>query len=193
MKSLNQKTELRSLIKNQRQNVESGQIAKWNKLIFKHGLNLIDWPKIKSLHIYLPIKEQNEVDSWPFIKMIWQKWPNITVAVPRIKNSSLEAVVLNPDTKLKNNRFGITEPVGGKVLLSDHKFDVIIVPTLGFDKHGYRLGYGGGYYDRFLASQPDARTIGLCYEMGLVENLQHEPGDIRLKQIITEHGAKLRV
>jgi 5-formyltetrahydrofolate cyclo-ligase len=67
------------------------------------------------------------------------------------------------------------------------KFDLILVPCLAFDKDNYRLGWGGGFYDRFLAAQPKALKIGLCYQNGFVkEGLTHQPHDIPLDKIITE-------
>jgi 5-formyltetrahydrofolate cyclo-ligase len=67
------------------------------------------------------------------------------------------------------------------------KFDLIIVPVLAFDSSNNRLGWGGGFYDRFLAQQPRAKKIGVCYQNGFVKGgLPQEPHDISLDQIITE-------
>jgi 5-formyltetrahydrofolate cyclo-ligase len=68
----------------------------------------------------------------------------------------------------------------------DEVFSVIVVPTLGFDDSLNRLGYGGGYYDRFLAKQRDALKIGLCYEEGHVKKIPIEKHDIPLDCIISE-------
>jgi len=73
------------------------------------------------------------------------------------------------------------QPLPGK------KYDVILVPCLAFDKDSYRLGWGGGFYDQLLATQPQALKIGLCFENGFVEDgLPHEPHDIPLDKVITE-------
>ncbi|MGH7156833.1 MAG: 5-formyltetrahydrofolate cyclo-ligase, partial [Candidatus Saccharimonadales bacterium] len=67
------------------------------------------------------------------------------------------------------------------------KFDLILVPVLAFDKENYRLGWGGGFYDKFLANQPQALKIGLGFQDGLVEQgLPHEPHDVPLDKVITE-------
>lgn len=66
------------------------------------------------------------------------------------------------------------------------QYDLIIVPIVGFDKDNYRLGLGGGWYDRFLADQPRAQTIGLAYTLCEVDILPHESHDISLDKIITE-------
>lgn len=65
---------------------------------------------------------------------------------------------------------------------------MIIVPMLGFDGALHRLGYGGGYYDRLLARQATARKIGLCYDLGRLEQLPVEPHDQPLDAVITENG-----
>jgi 5-formyltetrahydrofolate cyclo-ligase len=65
-------------------------------------------------------------------------------------------------------------------------FDVIIVPMLGFDTSLQRIGWGGGYYDKFLATQPKAKKIGVCYSIGEVERIPAEPHDIPLDMIMTE-------
>jgi 5,10-methenyltetrahydrofolate synthetase len=67
------------------------------------------------------------------------------------------------------------------------RFDVLIVPVLGFDKNNHRLGFGGGFYDRFLAGQPKARKIGLAFEIGFItSNFPAEAHDVKLDMIITE-------
>jgi 5-formyltetrahydrofolate cyclo-ligase len=65
-------------------------------------------------------------------------------------------------------------------------FDVIIVPMLGFDASLQRIGWGGGYYDKFLAAQPQAIKIGVCYSIGEVEHIPAEPHDVPLDMIVTE-------
>jgi 5-formyltetrahydrofolate cyclo-ligase len=67
------------------------------------------------------------------------------------------------------------------------KYDLILVPTLAFDKNNYRLGWGGGFYDRLLVNRPQAQKIGLCFSNGFVSGgLPREPHDIPLDKIITE-------
>ena len=68
----------------------------------------------------------------------------------------------------------------------ENRYDVVIVPVLGFDRAGYRLGLGQGWYDRFLATQPSARKVGLAYGWARLDLLPHEPRDIPLDCIITE-------
>jgi 5-formyltetrahydrofolate cyclo-ligase len=74
----------------------------------------------------------------------------------------------------------------GKLVNSKLKFDIIIVPMLGFDEQLNRLGYGGGFYDRFLANQLQARKIGVCFDACLVNKVPFEPHDITMDLIVTE-------
>jgi 5-formyltetrahydrofolate cyclo-ligase len=66
-------------------------------------------------------------------------------------------------------------------------FDVVIVPMLGFDNDLQRIGYGGGYYDKFLAGQGGAKKIGVCFTLGLISKVPSEPHDIKLDTIVTEN------
>ncbi|HEY5441911.1 MAG TPA: 5-formyltetrahydrofolate cyclo-ligase, partial [Candidatus Saccharimonadales bacterium] len=72
------------------------------------------------------------------------------------------------------------------------KFDVILVPMLGFDPATlHRIGYGGGYYDKFLAGQPQAKKIGVCFEQAKVKNFTPESYDVPLNVIVTEQAIYL--
>lgn len=135
------------------------EVAEKSALIAERVLSVINWDSINKLHIYSPITAWNEVDTRPIKKVVTTKWPHIEITSPApVKNQPFPA----------------------------DKFDLIIVPVLGFDKDMYRLGYGGGWYDRFLASQKQARTIGLAYNFSKVEHLPHEVHDIPLQKIVTE-------
>jgi 5-formyltetrahydrofolate cyclo-ligase len=119
-----------------------------------------NWRKINNLHVYSPLPSLNEVDTLPLITYLKTKHKGIYVFI--------EAQ---------------SEPKS----IPDKKFDLIIVPTLGFDEENFRLGWGGGYYDKFLATQPQAQKIGLCFQSGFIkEGFPHEIHDIPLDKIITE-------
>jgi 5,10-methenyltetrahydrofolate synthetase len=92
-----------------------------------------------------------------------------------------------PDMPMKDGRHRIPEPVSGRVVIPD----LLFVPCVGFDDDGYRLGYGGGYYDRTLAQWPGATrpvTVGVAFEACRTGALPREPHDIPLDAIVTEAG-----
>lgn len=142
-----------------RQNLTPQEVEIKSKTIIGKLLDNVDWQKVQRLHIYTPILGQNEVETKPIKDKLKKNWPHIRIVSP------------NPD---KN------QPI------PTEEFDIIIVPILGYDKDKFRLGFGGGWYDRFLAGQPRARIIGLGYCISEVDAIPHEPHDIPMHQIITE-------
>ncbi len=113
-----------------------------------------------------------------------------TVAVPRtIPGSHIEPRLLtNPDAQLEPGFCSIPEPVIEKTTgIDPARIDTVIVPGSVFDPAGGRLGYGGGYYDKFLADQaPDALRIGIAFELQVVERVPLLPHDQRLDFLVTE-------
>jgi 5-formyltetrahydrofolate cyclo-ligase len=83
---------------------------------------------IKSLHLFLPIEKNNEIDTWQFLKDIWEKYPGVLTAVPQIYGHTLESVEVNKITKFERDSFGAPVPTDGKRLASGFQFDVIYVP-----------------------------------------------------------------
>ncbi len=90
-----------------------------------------------------------------------------------------------PDSPMKNGAYGIPVPMETKPVM----LDAVLIPMVGFDQHGYRLGYGSGYFDRTLASyHPQPLAIGIAFEMQRLENVYPQPHDIAMQYIVTEAG-----
>ena len=100
--------------------------------------------------------------------------------LPRVHDG--EIVVCAGDGPMTVSRFGVSEPTGPALALDDVGF--VIVPGLAFTPAGYRLGYGGGYYDRFLP-RVAAPNAGVCFEEQLVDTLPVEPHDVAVQQVIS--------
>ena len=114
-------------------------------------------------HVFLPITEKLEVNTELLLPILIGK--NKTIVLPRahFKTGSMESVIFDENTILKKNNYGISEPTTGVILLPD-QIDVVFVPLLAFDQNGHRVGYGGGFYDRFLANcRKDVLSIGLSF------------------------------
>lgn len=188
MDASEQKKLLRQQLKAQRSQLSEEEKYLTSQVITDKLLGFINWTDIKSLHCYTPLESLAEIDSWLLLSAVWEQWPHITVATPLLSDKkSLASVTINSDTSWAKSEQGLPLPSSQTRLPADHQFDLVIVPTLGFDSLGYRLGYGGGYYDRFLANQSRAQTIGLCYEFGYISlGLPRERHDIPLKRIVTE-------
>jgi 5-formyltetrahydrofolate cyclo-ligase len=107
-----------------------------------------------------------------------------TVALPRVEGESISFYQHSDNDHLVKGRFGIMEPlpqVGIKGI------DLLVVPGIAFDRRGYRLGYGKGYYDKFLSKNPTI-SIGLAYSIQIVQIIPHGSHDRRMDLIATENG-----
>lgn len=110
------------------------------------------------------------------------------VALPRIEQADIVAVSYRTGEEMRPAAFGMDEPLGGD-LIAPGDLDVIVTPGLAFDRHGYRIGYGGGYYDRlFTKTRPDAVKVGICFAAQLVGPLPHGGHDVPVDLIVTDAG-----
>jgi 5-formyltetrahydrofolate cyclo-ligase len=123
---------------------------------------------IRFLHCFLPIEKNREVDTWLILQKIWAEYPAVTTLTSRVDfdKETLEIIAFSSDTKLVFNRWHILEPpppaVG--VAIEPAKIDAVLIPLLACDRTGFRVGYGKGFYDKFLNQcRPDVLKIGLSY------------------------------
>jgi len=136
---------------------------------------------VRSVHVFLPIEKNNEPNLWPLIEAIWDNRPEITVvtSVSHPENRSMSHFVLTKETELRLNNLLIPEPVGA-VAIDPEKLDMVMVPLLAYDRTGARVGYGQGYYDKFLASVPGAMRVGISFFEPVDQIADAEPHDVRL-------------
>ncbi|WP_461142128.1 5-formyltetrahydrofolate cyclo-ligase [Spirosoma pomorum] len=140
--------------------LRSQQIA--SRVLAQLNTLMADRPAI--LHTFLPIKRHNEVDTWLIINQIWDKHPQIQITVPvtNMAQLSMRHYVITPETAFVANHLGIPEPPTDGPQVQPADITVVLVPLLVFDRQGHRVGYGGGFYDRFLSQcRPDCQKIGL--------------------------------
>jgi 5-formyltetrahydrofolate cyclo-ligase len=117
------------------------------------------------LHVFLPLARKNEPDTWPLIHRIWAEKLPVRLAAPVVQPDgiSLRHYELTPATPLLASRWGIPEPLADPATeVAPAQLDAVLVPLLACDQQGQRVGYGGGFYDRFLAEcRPGTLFIGL--------------------------------
>ncbi|WP_017257923.1 5-formyltetrahydrofolate cyclo-ligase [Pedobacter arcticus] len=148
----------------------------------------LDWSKINTVHLFLPIVEKKEIDTFEFIHFFKTKYPHIKMLVPRcdFKTKEMEAILFDPQaTVLVKNKQQIPEPLYGETV--DPKLiDAVVIPLLAFDKQGHRVGYGGGFYDRFLKKcRPDVLKIGVSLFEPTAQILDTHQQDIKLTCCVT--------
>lgn len=140
---------------------------------------------VRVLHSFLPISRNREPNTWLIINRLKAEHPAIKVSIPKINaEGSIESYFLE-GSKPELNSWGIPEPTQG-ILTDPSTIDLILVPLLAFDKHGYRVGYGKGYYDRFLKDcRNDSKKIGLSFfppEDKIIDLFEE---DFRIDAVIT--------
>ena len=143
---------------------------------------------LQSNTIFIYVSKDNEVKTDEIIKDALSR--EKTVCVPRIvRKTRMDAVpIKNPDMDLELGFFNVYEPKAHLDAISAIDIDLVIVPGLIFDKGGYRVGYGGGYYDMFLNNiNPGCKTIGLAFEFQITDKLPVDDYDKSVMMIITEN------
>lgn len=147
----------------------------------------LDYSNVRKAHIFLPISEKKEVDTWPLVKWGRAQWPEMEWVLSRsdMKTGEMNHYLWKINTILVKNKFGIPEPDQGKEVPPEN-IDLVFVPLLAFDRHGQRVGYGKGMYDRFLKQcRPDVRTIGLSLFEPVLQIEDADSWDVPLHTVVT--------
>lgn len=142
------------------------------------------------LHVYLPLLRQREIDTFLLVEQVRLFYPQVRIAVPKadMVTRTMESYLLDETTELVASPWGIPEPAGGE-LVPPEAIDWVVVPLLAFDGRGYRVGYGKGFYDRYLARcRPGVHKVGLSYFDPVPEITDAGPFDVRLDACVTPGG-----
>ena len=129
-----------------------------------------------------------EVNTRPLVEDLLASGNPVVVPIIVKADVSLRLSYLRDPSVLVLSTFGVPEPIGSEIPAKAGDIDTIILPMLGYDREGGRLGYGAGYYDRFLARNPRIRKIGIAFSCQEAEKIPCEENDIHMNLIITEEG-----
>jgi 5-formyltetrahydrofolate cyclo-ligase len=182
------KSELRKHYLSKRKAISAEEMAIKSQQIKDLFFSNFDLSKVKNLHIFLPILKHNEIDTLLIIKYLQLNFPTINIVIPKTipENSILEHYLFN-EKKLIKNPWGILEPSGeSEEKILPKQIDLVIIPLLIFDKNGNRVGYGKGFYDRFLQQcKLETLKIGVCLEepIDLIEEINEF--DVKMDVCIT--------
>lgn len=168
---------LRKKYKEKRDNIKN-KVTKDN-LIYQKVINNKDILSSKTLLIYISIN--SEVDTTKIINYFLN---TKNIAVPKIIDNDMFFCYVTNLNELTPGKYNIPEPTNENIV-TDFDNAICIVPGICYDKKNYRIGYGKGYYDRFL-SKNKIKTIGLCYKECMIEKIDNDKYDYKIDEVITD-------
>ncbi|WP_143306673.1 5-formyltetrahydrofolate cyclo-ligase [Chitinophaga vietnamensis] len=180
------KKDIRKRFLELRMQLSTEAIASMNAALLAN-CRLLNYSDIHCVHVFLPITEKREADTWPLIRWMKEKYPHLqwTLSKSDMASGEMTHYLWDDTTVLVNNKYGIPEPAGG-IRIQPADIDLVFVPLLAFDRQGHRVGYGKGMYDRFLQQcRADVRTIGLSLFEPVTLIADAGEQDVMLKTAIT--------
>jgi len=180
------KATLRKIYKEKRSLLSPQDIEKSNDLILI-SFQQIQLPFLSCLHTYIASEKLGEVDTSAITRYLQFKNPGLKILVPKINiaTGDMHHLRFDDEVELVHNAFGIAEPFSGEITEPD-EIDLVLVPLLAFDQEGYRVGYGKGYYDKFLSQcREDVIKIGLSFFEAVDAIVDTNPFDVSLNYCVT--------
>lgn len=173
------KQELRSAIRARKRAMTQEEIQIRSDALCQKFLESDAYRRASTLYGYLPYNQ--EVRTWPILERAIADGKR--VAVPKVYGDEMKFIYLEDLTQVEKGYSGIPEPIADGPVAED-KTALVLMPGLAFDPQGHRIGYGGGFYDKFLSREPEHPTLALCYEFQMVEKLETEQFDIPVDEVI---------
>jgi len=178
------KSELRKNYKLRRKSLSEKEINDLSLAISNQILKLPIWD-YSFYHIFLAIEEQKEVNTDYILNILSGKDKNVLISKSNFETGAMMHFLLTDNTVIKKSKYNIPEPVDG-IEIANNKIEVVFIPLLAFDEAGNRVGYGKGFYDRFLADcKPETIKVGLSFFDAEAEISDVFEGDIGLDYCAT--------
>ena len=159
------KSELRKAYLDRRRSLSPDDHSAFSLEIVERLFAEVDFGPISVLNCYISLKHFGEVETGILFNRVWDTHPQIITTAPRIGEAAenVDSLIYQHDTPVSENRWRIPEPEGSEIIAPE-SLDLIIVPLLCFDRRGHRVGYGKGFYDRYLQKcRPDCIKAGLSF------------------------------
>lgn len=173
------KQALRKQIRDQKRAMTEEQIVSKSEKLGELFLASEAYRQAKTIYGYLPYNQEVRT-----VAMLEQAIADgKRVAVPKCYGDEMRFIYLDDLSKVEKGYCGIPEPVEDGPVAED-KTALVLMPGLAFTKEGLRMGYGGGFYDKFLASEPEHPTLALCYDFQMVEHIPTEEYDIPVNTVL---------
>ena len=167
------KKELRAQIRAQKRAMTEEEIQQRSSALAKLFLESDAYRQAKTIYGYLPYNQ--EVRTTPMLEQALKDGKR--VAVPKCYGDEMKFIYMDDLSLVEKGYANIPEPIADGPI-GDDPTALVLMPGLAFDRKGHRIGYGGGFYDKFLAAEPNHPTLALCYEFQMMDHLETEEFDI---------------
>ena len=173
------KKELRAQIKAAKKAMTAEQIENLSCDLCQQFLATDAYKNAKAIYGYLPYNQ--EVRTWALLEQALKDGKK--VAVPKVYGDEMRFIYMNDLHAVSDGYAGIPEPMADEPV-ADDPTALVLMPGLAFDKEGHRIGYGGGFYDRFLENEPNHPTVALCYRFQMLDHLDTEEHDVPVDKVL---------
>ena len=173
------KKELRRSIREQKRAMSEEEIVRRSEALAQLFYASKAYQNAKTIYGYLPYNQ--EVRTVPMLQRSLQDGKR--VAVPKCYGDEMKFIYMEDISLVEKGYANIPEPIADEPV-ADDPTALVLMPGLAFDAEGHRIGYGGGFYDKFLAAEPDHPTLALCYAFQMLPHLETEEHDIPVDYVL---------
>lgn len=173
------KKALRKMIREQKRAMTQQQIVEASQRLQEMFLQTEQYAQAETLYGYLPYNQEVRTEGILLQALADGK----RVAVPKVYGEEMRFIYISNLDNLKNSEMGIPEPIADEPVADDPKA-LVLMPGLAFDPQGHRIGYGGGFYDKYLAKEPEHPLVALCYGFQMLPQLETDAHDIPVQLVL---------
>lgn len=173
------KQEIRRLVRQRKRAMTEAEIIEKSTSLASRFLGADVYRRAKTIYGYLPFN--HEVRTLPILEQALRDGKQ--VALPKCYGDQMRFILVEDLSAVASSAFGAPEPIADFPVASDETA-LVLMPGVAFDRSGHRIGYGGGYYDRFLAAEPSHPTIALCYDFQIFDHLETDAYDIPVTLVL---------
>ena len=173
------KKALRAEIRAKKRAMTAQEIEEKSAALAKAFYETAEYKNAKTIYGYLPYNQEVRTTQMLAHALADGK----QVAVPKVYGDEMKFILLSDLNQVAKGYAGIPEPIADGPVAADPTA-LVLMPGLAFDPEGHRLGYGGGFYDKFLATEPDHPTLALCYDFQMLPHLDTESYDIPVDRVL---------
>lgn len=182
VKNMEEKKRIRQRVQKKRNELTVEEWAEKTRLIYEKVIFHPMFQEADTIYSYVDFRR--EAGTEKIMEAAWKMGKR--VAVPRTEGETMDFYYIDSLEELSVGHFGVREPE--PVHLAEGKEGLVLLPGSAFDMQRHRIGYGGGYYDRYLEKHPSLATMALAFSFQILDQIPYEPFDVRPEIIVTDTG-----